>query len=273
MQLVHSHVIHNTHCTECGHLLPGYGTRAAGSSRIVVAISIALHLLALVLFLAWDKIGRASSSALADSTLVYVAPMLNTPKTKGDTPAVAKSEPAREVRIAPPVAAKPVIVAPLPPNDRAITLPMETAAPVEEIQGPVIAQPPAETASERSERLASLNAESRNRGGNGNAGGASSGGAFSIVNMTRTSAEIKFAGWDPGFKRNWAQLEHVDILYEVDLETAIIKRLIQLIRLEKKADFVWYSRRLKRHVPLSARVKDEQELFDFLMLEMFPEYR
>ncbi len=269
MQLAHSQ-LHGTHCVHCGHDLPGYGAQAGKSRQLVVGISIGLHVLALLLFLAWNKSERAQKDAAAEPAIVYLAPQIDKPHAKVDAP-VAKAEPARNERSTPRIASTPVVVTVLPPNEAAITLPMDTVVPSPAVPSPVVVQPSAESAQARSELMANLNAESRRR--SGGAETESSGGAFSIVNMGQRTADIKFRGWDPNFKRNWAHLEHVDIQNEIDLETAIIKKLIRLIRMEKPGDFVWYSRQLKRDVPLSGRVADERALFDFLMLEMFPDYR
>jgi hypothetical protein len=60
---------------------------------------------------------------------------------------------------------------------------------------------------------------------------------------------------------------------EPDIETAIVKKMIELIRKEKQGDFEWESHRLGKVVTMSARPKDEKELMDFLFKEMFPEYK
>ena len=60
---------------------------------------------------------------------------------------------------------------------------------------------------------------------------------------------------------------------EPDIETAIVKKMIELIRKEKTGDFEWDSHRLGRVVTMSARPQDEQQLIEFLYKEMFPDYR
>jgi len=60
---------------------------------------------------------------------------------------------------------------------------------------------------------------------------------------------------------------------EKDIETAVAKEMIKIIRKEKPGDFEWESRRLGRTVKMSARKEDEAELQAFLLKEMFPEYR
>ncbi len=98
------------------------------------------------------------------------------------------------------------------------------------------------------------------------------GGVFQIVNQTFNSAEIKFRGFSTNFKRQWLQQVRVDQGSEKDIETAIVKRMIEMIRKEKPGDFIWESHRLGRNVPMSARKEHEKELEAFLLLEFFPNY-
>ena len=92
-------------------------------------------------------------------------------------------------------------------------------------------------------------------------------------NKTFHSADLKFRGWNPNFKRRWLQQLTVEKGAEVDVETAIVKKMIELIRKEKTGDFEWDSHRLQRVVTMSARPQDTAELQAFLFKEMFPEYR
>jgi hypothetical protein len=49
-----------------------------------------------------------------------------------------------------------------------------------------------------------------------------------------------------------------------DIDTAVIRKMIEIIRQEKSGDFDWESRRLGRVVVLSARPRDDAELMSFL---------
>ena len=84
---------------------------------------------------------------------------------------------------------------------------------------------------------------------------------------------MKFRGWNPNFKRRWLQQVTVEQGTEPDIETAIVNKMIELIRKEKTGDFEWDSHRLQRVVTMSARPKDTAELQAFLFKEMFPEYK
>ncbi len=99
------------------------------------------------------------------------------------------------------------------------------------------------------------------------------GGVFTITNKSFSGARVKFRGWNPNFKRRWLQEVDVELGSERDIETAIVKKMIELIRKEKTGDFDWESHRLQRVVKMSARVEDTAALQEFLYQEMFPAYR
>ncbi|HWW70167.1 MAG TPA: hypothetical protein VN089_09520, partial [Duganella sp.] len=130
---------------------------------------------------------------------------------------------------------------------------------------------PEESANDRALRIAKANIA----GAQGRSSGADkddTGGVFS-VDKRSNSADVKFRGWNTNFKRNWLQQIHVDQGGEKDIETAVVKEMIKIIRKEKPGDFEWESRRLGKTVHMSARKEDEKELTAFLLKEMFPEYR
>jgi hypothetical protein len=54
-----------------------------------------------------------------------------------------------------------------------------------------------------------------------------------------------------------------------DIEIAMIRRMIELIRTHYTGDFQWESHRLGRVVVLSARPDDQPGLEEFLMKEFF----
>ena len=112
-------------------------------------------------------------------------------------------------------------------------------------------------------------ANGRSRGDDKN----ETGGVFSVTGKSFSSAELKFRGWNPNFKRRWLQQVTVQLGAEPDIETAIVKKMIELIRKEKTGDFEWDSHRLQRVVTMSARVEDTAELQEFLFKEMFPEHK
>lgn len=269
-------------CAHCGQPLPdrvpSYG--AARTNKPALLVTLLLHLLLVAIYLLQPAKEKHASPA-SGTTMVYLAPLAGKPKPKPQQRA------PRPVKSAPPVRIKRL------PNT--ITLPNEK--PVEVVERPEpkpVAQPPAEDmaayiearrrqrgagqgepASEESEndramRIAKANiaaANGRSAGDERN----DTGGVFQ-VNKSYHSAEVKFRGWNTNFKRRWLQQVTVEQGTEIDIETAVIKKMIELIRKEKKGDFDWDSHRLQRVVRMSARLEDTAQLHAFLMKEMFPEY-
>ena len=70
-------------------------------------------------------------------------------------------------------------------------------------------------------------------------------------------------------RSSWREVIEVDagLLGNVDL--AIVRRMIELIRTHYSGDFNWESYRLGRRVVLSARLSDSAELEAFMMREFF----
>jgi hypothetical protein len=133
-------------------------------------------------------------------------------------------------------------------------------------------QPAEESENDRANRIARANiaaANGRSTGSDKN----DTGGVFEVTNKSFASADVKFRGWNPSFKRRWLQQVRVELGTERDIETAIVKKMIEIIRKEKTGDFDWDSHRLQRVVTLSARPADQAELEAFLFKEMFPRYR
>jgi outer membrane biosynthesis protein TonB len=94
-------------------------------------------------------------------------------------------------------------------------------------------------------------------------------GIFQILRIGPRTAEFSFRAWTTGQSNPRLQMIQVEAGPEGDIERAIIRRMIQLIREHYKEDFNWESHRLHRVVVLSAREKDTAGLEDFLMREFF----
>lgn len=285
----HSHFSpdNNGICEHCGQALAtevsAYGRR--GPSRTGVIVTVLLHLLLVLVYLLQPKTEKHAPPP-SGGTMVYVQPL-----------PPGKPKPKRQQQQAPKKVPKtpPVQVKRLP---NTITLPREK--PVEVVVAepkPVVEPPkevdmqayiearrkargakdPGEQSTEESEdaranRIAKANiaaANGRTHGDDRN----ETGGVFSLTNKTFHSADLKFRGWNPNFKRRWLQQVTVEQGSEIDVETAIIKKMIELIRKEKTGDFEWDSHRLQRVVTMSARPADTAALQDFLFKEMFPEYK
>jgi type IV secretory pathway VirB10-like protein len=257
-----------------------------GPNRTGVVATILLHLLLVAIYLLQPKTEKHAPPP-AGGTMVYVAPL---------PPGKPKPKPPQQQAPKKVTKSTPVQVKRLP---NTITLPKEK--PVEvvvEEPKPVVSPPPQEvdmqayvearrkargakepgdqpaeeSENARADRIAKANiaaANGRSRGDDKN----ETGGVFTLTNKTSLSAELKFRGWNPNFKRRWLQQVTVEVGTEPDVETAVVKKMIELIRKEKTGDFEWDSHRLQRVVTMSARPADTAELQAFLFKEMFPEYR
>lgn len=94
-------------------------------------------------------------------------------------------------------------------------------------------------------------------------------GIFQILRIGPRSAEFSFRAWTTGQSNPRLQLIQVDAGPDGDVERAIIRKMIQLIREHYKEDFNWESHRLHRVIVLSARLQDNAGLEEFLMREFF----
>lgn len=95
------------------------------------------------------------------------------------------------------------------------------------------------------------------------------GGVFQILRKGQRTAEFAFNGWRPASNRNWREVIEVDAGLGGDIDRAIVRRMIALIRTHYTGDFQWESHRLGRVVTLSARLEDNEGLEDFMIREFF----
>ncbi|MDQ1921455.1 hypothetical protein [Massilia pseudoviolaceinigra] len=293
----HSH--HSTentgYCEHCGQPLPGYAVPSYEIKRfnsVGIAVTVLLHVLLVLLWVFKPQDEKKAPPPPSGADMVYVMPLPQskpqpreqpkvTPKpttqARPDKPTVAKvrrlpntitipnEKPAKEVDVPePPKPVRPTAVA--PETDMAAAIEARRRA-----RGQTESEPAEESAAERGMRIAKANiaaANGRSQGDDRN----DTGGVFE-VKKNSMSATVKFRGWNPSFKRRWLQEVTVELGNEKDIETAVIKKMIEIIRKEKTGDFEWDSHRLQRVVKMSARVEDTAELSDFLYKEMFPETR
>ena len=99
------------------------------------------------------------------------------------------------------------------------------------------------------------------------------GGVFQVRSMGYDIAEFSFYGWNNAIKRSSLQLVEVRRGSNPNMEIAVVRRMIEIIRERYNADFQWQSRRLGRSLTLSARPGDTAGLEDFLLKEIFPPAR
>lgn len=94
-------------------------------------------------------------------------------------------------------------------------------------------------------------------------------GIFEIRRKTANKAQFSFKGWKSNI--NTARLEIIDVFADdgEDINLAIVRSMIRIIRRDYDGDFKWESRRLGNVLTLSARVEDTAGLETFLMQEFF----
>ncbi len=94
-------------------------------------------------------------------------------------------------------------------------------------------------------------------------------GVFQILSIGMHTAEYSFRGWLTEYSYSRRQVIEVETAPHEDIEHAIVRSMIRLIRKYYKGDFNWESQRLHRVVVLSARPEDNAGLEDFLIREFF----
>jgi len=94
-------------------------------------------------------------------------------------------------------------------------------------------------------------------------------GIFQIVNKGVQTGRFSFRGWVNDSRTSTRQTYEVDAGVGGDVELALVRRMIELIREHYSGDFNWESQRLGRVVVLSARPKDTASLERFMMKEFF----
>ena len=95
------------------------------------------------------------------------------------------------------------------------------------------------------------------------------GGLFEIRRLGADDAEFMFYGWNKEIKRRVPQMIEVKRGTNGNIQIAMVRRMIAIIRDYEDGDFAWESRRLSRVITLSARASDNGELEAFMMKEFF----
>lgn len=119
------------------------------------------------------------------------------------------------------------------------------------------------TAEEKATAGFNRNMQSLGRGRDGTSG------VFQIQSKGTRYAAFSFRGWTTDRSNAKYQVIEVDAGTGGDVDLAIVRRMIELIRTHYQGDFNWESSRLGRVVVLSARKDDTAGLEAFLMREFF----
>jgi len=202
------------------------------------------------------------------------------PELAAPPPVMPRSLPAAPRREAPPAPSAPALarVAPAPePVPFRVPEPTAPPAPTFDMEaliranrerrraaeaGALAGPGRAPTADERA--LANINRNLQNL-----ARSDGTGGMFQIMRMGAQTAEFAFNGWNPERRGKWREYIEVEAGPDGDLERAIVRRMIALIREHYTGDFRWESHRLGRVLVLSAAPADNEGLEDFLLREFF----
>jgi len=94
-------------------------------------------------------------------------------------------------------------------------------------------------------------------------------GIFQIRELRSNTAQFSFKGWKHEYSNARQELVDVEVGSDGDIDRAIVRKMIAIIRRDYSGDFNWESIRLGRTVILSARQEDNAGLEDFLITEFF----
>ena len=94
-------------------------------------------------------------------------------------------------------------------------------------------------------------------------------GVFQIRRLAYRTAQFSFRGWKNNYDNSRLELIDVETGADNQIELAVVKKMIEIIRREYKGDFRWDSQRVGRILVLSARMEDNSGLESFLMQEFF----
>jgi len=94
-------------------------------------------------------------------------------------------------------------------------------------------------------------------------------GIFQIISVGTTTGKFSFRGWTSDYNNARREIIEVNAGLNGDVEHAMVRRMIELIRKYYTGDFNWESQRLGRVIVLSARLEDNTGLEEFMMREFF----
>src|SRR6185436_8441998 len=129
--------------------------------------------------------------------------------------------------------------------------------------------PPAEDAAARGDRAIAANLGLNRAPTFGPDATKSGGGIFQVQRLGYSDAEFLFYGWNKDIRRNTTQLIEVRKGDASDIRLAVVRKMISIIREHETEDFLWESPRLGRNIILSARLRDNAGLEEFMMREFF----
>ena len=251
------------------------------SRRISLAIGLSLVAHAAVLLMLPKAPDFKPPGPLADVPMTVVI----TPPELPPVPEVVPTPPVQP----PPAQPRPTPRRPQPAPPQVQPVPRATPMPVEPTPPPVAEAPSVTTPppmdmlamieQRRAERRAAQDAlrapksdgpkeDAADRNLRNLTGREGIGGVFQVLRVGSCSGEFAFNGWRPEARSQWRELIEVEATCG-EVQIAMIRRMIELIRTHYQGDFNWESHRLGRVIVLSAKPSEQRELEDFLMREFF----
>ena len=273
--------------------------------RVAFAVSLLVHALALWSFLPhMMRIAPPSDNDKGESGSPLAVQLVPKPGLPGSMPATppppepvvalrppAKRAPPPRPAAAPPTPPPPAMTAPRRvPDAPTLPAPPPQPAPATDLAAYVEARrrergeapsssPPssstsqaAEEENERQNRIIAANIGLNGRPTFGK-DAKNGGGIFQIKTMEYSYAEFYFFGWNKDISRNSKQVIEVRKGSNPDIQIAIVRRMIEIIREHETENFLWESHRLGRQVTLSARARDTAGLESFMLQEFFYDTR
>lgn len=250
------------------------------SARVAIAVSLLVHA-ALMLKIPIDMpdLSRFAETQPESPLQVRIAPPPAPPVAPPSPPPVVA--PRAKPRIVPPPAAPappPPVATPAPPPPKVLSIPSggdlssyiasrQKERAVSEGPAPRAPQP-AEDANARDNRIATANLAPPQYLTFGS-DPTRSGGIFHVTRMSLDYGEFRFYGWNVDMGRRTLQQIEVKRGNASDIRVAMVRKMIEIIRVYQPVEFTWESQRLGRSVTLSSLPRDSAGLEDFMVLEMF----
>ncbi|WP_426207558.1 hypothetical protein [Massilia sp. TWP1-3-3] len=276
-------------CAHCGQQLArpvlSYGDKRVSSTGLVVAVL--LHVLLLLLYV-FRSVEEKPPVPASGTDITYIRPLPGKPKRIEPAKSTVKpTKPTKPVKARKPEV---VVMQRLPDT---ITLPEEKPVkqeppeppkpdpvpPAEDMSARIAARQAAraqeraqngeESEADRGNRLARANiaaANGKSRGDDEETG-------VSAKILSFNAANLDFRGWDTVKKRRVLDRVEVELGLHRDIETACVKKMVQLMRQGNAQEVKWNSERLNKKLTLSVRPADTEQLENFLYQELFPRYR
>lgn len=262
--------------------------RVRRSLAMGALLSIVLHILILLLLPERKQIDGEPVGAPPPLEVRLTSPQVAVAPQPVPTPPTPPAPPRERILAVP----KPITKSPLPP----VYVPPEKTEPTPRPPEPVpvpTPRPPTDAAPSMMARveaararreaeesaIAQMNAEARGSGRDPRSTAIESNlkslgrsrdgtsGVFEILSKGHRVASFSFRGWTTDRSNSYRQVIEVDAGQGGNIDLAIIRRMIQLIREHYQGSFQWDSHRLGRVVTLSARMEDNTGLESFLMQE------